>query len=40
LLAFSRRQTLKPEAIYLNRLVTGMHELLSRSLHSKVEIRA
>jgi signal transduction histidine kinase/CheY-like chemotaxis protein len=39
LLAFSRRQTLKPEAIYLNRLVTGMHELLSRSLHSKVEIR-
>jgi signal transduction histidine kinase/ActR/RegA family two-component response regulator len=39
LLAFSRRQTLKPEAIHLSRLVTGMHELLSRSLHSKVEIR-
>jgi CheY-like chemotaxis protein len=39
LLAFSRRQTLKPEAIHLHRLITGMLELLGRSLHSKVQIR-
>jgi signal transduction histidine kinase/CheY-like chemotaxis protein len=39
LLAFARRQTLKPEPLHLNRLIAGMHELLNRSLHSKVEIR-
>jgi signal transduction histidine kinase/CheY-like chemotaxis protein len=39
LLAFSRRQTLKPEPLHLNRLVAGMHELLSRSLQDNVDIR-
>jgi signal transduction histidine kinase/CheY-like chemotaxis protein len=39
LLAFSRRQTLKPEPIHLNRLIAGMHELLSRSLHTNVDIQ-
>lgn len=39
LLAFSRRQTLKPEALHLNHLIVGMHELLSRSLQGNVEIK-
>jgi signal transduction histidine kinase/ActR/RegA family two-component response regulator len=39
LLAFSRRQTLKPEPIHLNRLIAGMRELLSRSLSGNVEVR-
>ncbi len=39
LLAFSRRQTLKPEPVHLHLLISGMHELLSHSLHSLVEIR-
>jgi signal transduction histidine kinase/CheY-like chemotaxis protein len=39
LLAFSRRQTLKPEPLHLSRLIAGIHELLSRSLHSNVEVR-
>jgi PAS domain S-box-containing protein len=39
LLAFSRRQTLKPEPIDLRRLIGGMRELLSRSLRGDVEVR-
>jgi PAS domain S-box-containing protein len=38
LLAFSRRQTLKPAPLHLNRLVAGMQELLSRSLRGNIEI--
>jgi signal transduction histidine kinase/ActR/RegA family two-component response regulator len=39
LLAFSRRQTLKPEPVHLNRLIGGMRELLSRSLSGNVDVR-
>ena len=39
LLAFSRRTTLEPRVIDVNRLVTGMAELLGRSLGETVELR-
>ena len=39
LLAFSRRQTLKPEPINLNRLVGDMRELLNRSLRGDIQIQ-
>jgi signal transduction histidine kinase/ActR/RegA family two-component response regulator len=39
LLAFSRRQALKPEAVNLKRLVGDMEELLSRSLRGDIQIR-
>jgi signal transduction histidine kinase/ActR/RegA family two-component response regulator len=39
LLAFSRRQTLKPEPINLNRLVGDMRELLNRSLRADIQIQ-
>ncbi len=39
LLAFSRRQALKPEPLHLNRLIHGMAELLSRSLGGNVQIQ-
>ncbi len=38
LLAFSRRQTLVPEAVRLNQLVAGMGDLLRRSLGEDIEI--
>jgi signal transduction histidine kinase/ActR/RegA family two-component response regulator len=38
LLAFSRRQALKPEAVDLKRLIADMHELLNRSLRGDVQI--
>ena len=38
LLAFSRRQTLKPQAIEVSRLVGDMTELLTRSLGETIEI--
>jgi PAS domain S-box-containing protein len=38
LLAFSRRQTLKAEAVDLRRLIAGMQELLERSLRGDVHI--
>ncbi len=40
LLAFSRRQELKPEAVDVPRLVTGMKELLERALGHDVELRS
>ena len=40
LLAFSRRQELKPEAVDVPHLVTGMKELLSRALGHGVELRS
>jgi signal transduction histidine kinase/ActR/RegA family two-component response regulator len=40
LLAFSRRQELKPEAVDVPRLVTGMKELLERALGHGVELRS
>ncbi len=40
LLAFSRRQELKPEAVDISRLVTGMKELLERALGHGVELRS
>jgi signal transduction histidine kinase/ActR/RegA family two-component response regulator len=39
LLAFSRRQTLKPEPIGLNRLIGDMRELLNRSLRGDIQIQ-
>jgi len=38
LLAFSRKQTLMPETIDLNRLVAGMRNLLRRTLGENIEI--
>jgi len=38
LLAFSRRQTLDPQAVDLNRLVAGMHDLITRSVGPGVEM--
>jgi PAS domain S-box-containing protein len=38
LLAFSRRQALKPEAVDVNRLITGMADLLSRTLGETIEV--
>jgi len=38
LLAFSRRQTLDPKATEVNRLVTGMEELIRRTVGPSVEI--
>ena len=40
LLAFSRRQELKPAAVDVPRLVTGMKELLERALGHDVELRS
>jgi CheY-like chemotaxis protein len=40
LLAFSRRQELKPEAVEVPQLVRGMTELLERALGHGVELRA
>ena len=39
LLAFSRRQALKPEPLHLNRLIHGMAGLLSRSLGGNVQVQ-
>jgi signal transduction histidine kinase len=39
LLAFSRRQELKPEAVDIPKLVSGMKELLERALGRGVELR-
>src|ERR1700693_638772 len=39
LLAFSRRQELKPEAVDVQQLVSGMKELLERALGHGVELR-
>jgi signal transduction histidine kinase/CheY-like chemotaxis protein len=39
LLAFSRRQALKPEAVDLERLIIEMDELLNRGLRSDVQIQ-
>ena len=39
LLAFSRRQSLKPEAVNLKRLIGEMGELLNRGLRSDVQIQ-
>ncbi len=39
LLAFSRRQALKPEAVNLERLAGGMQELLNRSLRGDIQIQ-
>jgi signal transduction histidine kinase/CheY-like chemotaxis protein len=39
LLAFARRQPLRPEAVDLERLIVGMRELLDRSLRGDVQIR-
>src|SRR6202795_4149232 len=39
LLAFSRRQELKPEAVDVHQLVSGMKELLERALGHDVELR-
>jgi PAS domain S-box-containing protein len=38
LLAFSRRQTLDPKAIDLNRLIAGMEDLIRRSVGPTVEV--
>ena len=40
LLAFARRQPLKPEIIDLNRHISGMLDLLDRTLGAQVDIRA
>lgn len=40
LLAFSRKQTLKPEAVNLNELVHGTADLLRRSLGEDIEIKS
>jgi signal transduction histidine kinase/ActR/RegA family two-component response regulator len=40
LLAFSRRQALKPEAVDLKRLIGDMRELLNRSLRGDVQIQS
>lgn len=39
LLAFGRRQPLRPEAIDVNELVCGMSDLLDRSLGERIEVR-
>src|SRR6202795_745618 len=39
LLAFSRRQELKPEAVDIPKLVSGMKELLERALGRAIELR-
>src|ERR1700730_261098 len=39
LLAFARRQPLRPEAVDLKRLIVGMRELLDRSLRGDVQFR-
>jgi len=39
LLAFSRRQPLKPEAVNLKRLIGDMRELLNRSLRGDIQIQ-
>jgi PAS domain S-box-containing protein len=39
LLAFSRRQTLRPEAVDVAAQVSGMSELLERSLREDIEVR-
>lgn len=39
LLAFSRRQPLKPEAVKLKRLIGDMRELLNRSLRGDIDIQ-
>jgi signal transduction histidine kinase len=38
LLAFSRRQTLEPAALDLNRLISGMSDLLRRTLGEKINV--
>ncbi len=40
LLAFSRRQALKPQAVNLQRLAAGMRELLTRSLRGDIRIQS
>jgi PAS domain S-box-containing protein len=40
LLAFSRRQTLDPKPVDLNRLILGMDELVRRSIGPNVELKA
>jgi signal transduction histidine kinase/ActR/RegA family two-component response regulator len=40
LLAFSRRQALKPEAVNLERLAGDMRELLNRSLRGDIQIKS
>ncbi len=39
LLAFSRRQRLKPEPVDVNRLITGMDELLTRATGASIATR-
>ncbi len=39
LLAFSRQQPLQPQAVDVNRLVSGMEELLARTLGEAVQVR-
>lgn len=39
LLAFGRRQALQPEVIDINDLVTGMSDLLDRTLGDRIEVR-
>ena len=39
LLAFARQQVLEPRVVDLNSLITGMYELLRRSLTGEIEIR-
>jgi CheY-like chemotaxis protein len=38
LLAFARRQPLKPEALNVNRFIEGMRELLDRTLGERIEV--
>ncbi len=38
LLAFARRQPLKPEPLNLNRLIEGMRDLLDRTLGERIEV--
>jgi signal transduction histidine kinase len=38
LLAFSRRQTLEPKPVNANKLVSGMEELVRRSVGPQVQI--
>jgi hypothetical protein len=40
LLAFSRQQPLRPESIDANRLVSGMSDLLRRSLGAEIQLEA
>src|SRR5260221_12893078 len=40
LLAFARRQPLRPEPVDLNRLIVGMRELLDRSLRGGVQFQS